>query len=96
MEFTDAGGKEAPQRRGHGARKRDLAGSLPIDSDAVRLMKKKNGRVLGLPGSKKMEAMLPNFIDVWVDKQKQAGRGDAAAAIAKRWKELNAQLAPKS
>lgn len=78
------------------ARKRDLELITKSNNDAVELMKKNGVEFSDFPDQKMMEAMLPNFIDVWVDKQKQAGRGDAAAAIAKRWKELNAQLAPKS
>ncbi len=57
---------------------------------------KKNGVTFeDFPDQKKMEAALPNFIDVWADKQKAAGRGDAAAAIAKRWKEIAASI-PRS
>lgn len=78
------------------ARKKDLEIITKSNNEAVELMKKNGVTFEDFPDQKKMEAMLPNFIDVWADKQKQAGRGDAAAAIAKRWKELAAQHAPKS
>jgi TRAP-type C4-dicarboxylate transport system substrate-binding protein len=78
------------------ARKRDLEIITKSNDEAVELMKKNGVTFENFPDQKKMEAMLPNFIDVWADKQKQAGRGDAAAAIAKRWKELAAQFSPKS
>lgn len=78
------------------ARKKDLELIQKANTDAIELMKKNGVEFSDFPDQKKMEAMLPNFIDVWADKQKAAGRGDAAAAIAKRWKELNAQLQPKS
>jgi TRAP-type C4-dicarboxylate transport system substrate-binding protein len=78
------------------ARKVDLALITKSNIDAIELMKKAGVEFSDFPDQKKMEAMLPNFIDVWADKQKAAGRGEAAAAIAKRWKELNVQFQPKS
>ena len=50
---------------------------------------KENGvEILPFPDQKKLEGMLPDMLDVWLQKMTEKGMGEPATAMVAKWKEL--------
>lgn len=70
------------------ARKHELRELAKADEEARRVMKAAGVEFIDFPEQKQFEAMAPNFIDEWVSRMQQQGKGADAAKMAARWKQL--------
>lgn len=70
------------------ARKHELRELVKADEEARRVMKAAGVEFIDFPEQKQFEAMAPNFIDEWVSRMQQQGKGADAAKMAARWKQL--------
>jgi TRAP-type C4-dicarboxylate transport system substrate-binding protein len=70
------------------AKKVELQKIVDSDAEARKTLKAAGVEFIDFPDQQKMEAMVPDFMQEWVKKMEGLGKGAEAAAMAKRWKEL--------
>jgi TRAP-type C4-dicarboxylate transport system substrate-binding protein len=70
------------------AKKVELQKIVDADAEARKTLKAAGVEFIDFPDQPKLEAMVPDFMQEWVAKMEKLGKGKEAAAMAKRWKEL--------
>lgn len=70
------------------AKKYDLEKAAEAERKALENMKKNGVEIIPFESQKEFEAALPDFFQIWIEKQEKLGQGEAAKAIVARWKEL--------
>ena len=69
-------------------RERDLKIMGDAEAKGLEILKANGVEIVEFTEQEKFESMMPDFIDLWVEKAKAVGKGEEAASIAARWKEL--------
>jgi TRAP-type transport system periplasmic protein len=69
-------------------RERDLRVMREAQAAGLETLKKNGVQIVEFTEQQKFESMMPDFIGLWVEKAKTAGKGAEAAEIAARWKQL--------
>lgn len=70
------------------SRERDLRIMRDAETAGLETLKKNGVQIVEFTEQAKFQSMMPDFLGLWVDKAKTVGKGQEAADIAARWKQL--------
>jgi TRAP-type C4-dicarboxylate transport system substrate-binding protein len=66
----------------------DLKEQIEAEKKGLEQLLAGGVKLVNFEEQNKLYSVMPDFIDMWVKKMQGAGKGEAAAQVAKRWKEL--------
>lgn len=70
------------------AEARDIAAARESEAKALATIKENGVEVIAFADQEKLESIIPDLLDVWAQRMADKGAGEAATAMAARWKEV--------